>query len=178
MTAKVLEDDGGIREIIQNARLLPIRDEERVGYGQMAPLEVAQQLWGRPGWHESVGLVAPVRPKAKRRRQVVLNDVTDPDEDARTVYEDDAEHRVAQTIMPYMNSTIRAIIAAEHWVPAVAVDSVDELIAPAWSPLSIASGVEVYDDRTQALSRSSSFSVMLDEQATVVKTNGKRRAHI
>lgn len=48
--AKMLDDDGGIREIIQNAKLLPISDEEREGNGQVAFLEEAQQLWSRPGW--------------------------------------------------------------------------------------------------------------------------------
>ena len=48
--AKALEDDGGIRKIIQEADMLPISDNERVGSGQMAPLDVSQQLWTRPGW--------------------------------------------------------------------------------------------------------------------------------
>lgn len=48
--AKVLDDDGGIKEIIQQSRLLPISDEERTGYGQIALLGEMQQLWSRPGW--------------------------------------------------------------------------------------------------------------------------------
>lgn len=48
--AKALDDDGGIREIIQNAKLLPISDQERKGNGQVAFLQEAQQLWSRPGW--------------------------------------------------------------------------------------------------------------------------------
>lgn len=47
-----LEDDYGMREIIQGTRLLPVREEEKHGAGQMAPLEVPQRLWGRPGWRE------------------------------------------------------------------------------------------------------------------------------
>ncbi|EGP92164.1 SNF2 family DNA-dependent ATPase domain-containing protein [Zymoseptoria tritici IPO323] len=48
--AKTLEDDGGIREIIQNARCLPITREEVKSTCSMAALDVPQQLWGRPGW--------------------------------------------------------------------------------------------------------------------------------
>lgn len=43
--AKALEDDGGIREIIQNARPLTISTEEMHGRGQMAPLVEPQPLW-------------------------------------------------------------------------------------------------------------------------------------
>ena len=48
--AKVLEDDGGIKEIIQSARTLPITEAERIGHGQIAYLESPQQLWSRPDW--------------------------------------------------------------------------------------------------------------------------------
>lgn len=53
--ANHLEDDGGIREIIQSARIMPISDNERSSHGQMAPLDVPQQLWGRPGWSQFHG---------------------------------------------------------------------------------------------------------------------------
>ncbi|KAF1826262.1 uncharacterized protein K489DRAFT_110936 [Dissoconium aciculare CBS 342.82] len=46
--AKDLEDDGGIRVIIQDARVLPIAPQEHSGTGQMAPLDEPQQLWGLP----------------------------------------------------------------------------------------------------------------------------------
>lgn len=49
--AKVLEDDGGIREIIQSARIIPTATEQHVGRGQMAPIEEPQQLWARSGWN-------------------------------------------------------------------------------------------------------------------------------
>ncbi|KJY01979.1 snf2 family helicase like protein [Zymoseptoria brevis] len=55
--AKTLEDDGGIREIIQNARCLPITREEVESTCSMAALDVPQQLWGRPGW--STGSTVP-----------------------------------------------------------------------------------------------------------------------
>lgn len=48
--ANHLEDDGGIREIIQGAEIIPISIAEQSSYGQMAPLETPQQLWARPGW--------------------------------------------------------------------------------------------------------------------------------
>lgn len=47
--AKALEDDGGIREIIQSAKILPVAANET---DQMASLEEPQQLWCRPGWQE------------------------------------------------------------------------------------------------------------------------------
>ncbi|EMC95387.1 hypothetical protein BAUCODRAFT_25426 [Baudoinia panamericana UAMH 10762] len=65
--AKVLEDDGGIREIIQGARLLSVSDHERLSYGQMAPLEQPQQLWGREGWRESVAATPSGRKEKKRK---------------------------------------------------------------------------------------------------------------
>jgi hypothetical protein len=46
--AKVLEDDGGIRAIIQDAHVLPITPLEQYGSGRMAPLDEPQQLWGLP----------------------------------------------------------------------------------------------------------------------------------
>lgn len=53
LSANHLEDDVGIRQIIQSARVLPISDDERAGRGQMASLEVPQQLWGREGFEEA-----------------------------------------------------------------------------------------------------------------------------
>jgi hypothetical protein len=47
--AKELEDDAGITEIIQNARVLPILPEEEEGEGMFAKLETPQQVFGRPG---------------------------------------------------------------------------------------------------------------------------------
>lgn len=48
--AKMLDDDGGIKQIIQSARPLPIEEHERTGYGQVAFLDQPQQLWSRPDW--------------------------------------------------------------------------------------------------------------------------------
>ena len=45
-----LEDDDGMREIIQGARLMPVMNHESSGPGQMACLEIPQRLWARPGW--------------------------------------------------------------------------------------------------------------------------------
>nr|POE56182.1 putative atp-dependent helicase c17a2.12 [Quercus suber] len=48
--ASKLEDDGGIREIIQSAQLLPIDlDESRI-----ARVETPQRLWGRDGWRDFI----------------------------------------------------------------------------------------------------------------------------
>lgn len=50
-SAKALEDDGGIRDIIQSARVLTLSAAEREGFGQMAALTTqGEQLWGRDGW--------------------------------------------------------------------------------------------------------------------------------
>jgi hypothetical protein len=45
-----LEDDDGMREIIQGAGLMSVMEHESPGSGQMASLEVPQCLWARPGW--------------------------------------------------------------------------------------------------------------------------------
>jgi len=49
LAAKALEDDDGIRTILQEARIFQIGPEELVGHGCMAPLAVPQQIFGRPG---------------------------------------------------------------------------------------------------------------------------------
>ena len=47
--AKSLTDDWGMAQIIQNARCLPISEDEMTGLGQMAKLDIRQQIFGRPG---------------------------------------------------------------------------------------------------------------------------------
>lgn len=47
--AKQLEDDAGITEIIQNAKVLPIMPSEEESGGMFAKLETLQQVFGRPG---------------------------------------------------------------------------------------------------------------------------------
>jgi len=49
LAAKDLENDSTITKIIQEARVLPLQEQELSGYGQMAKLETPQQLFGRPG---------------------------------------------------------------------------------------------------------------------------------
>ncbi|KAK1821853.1 hypothetical protein LTR12_003729 [Friedmanniomyces endolithicus] len=93
MDAKVLEDDGGVREIIQSARMLPVFLEEQDGYGQMAALEEPQQLWGRDGWRETVVrstvMTDSVAKDNKRRRTIMFEDLTKADETARLVDDDE-----------------------------------------------------------------------------------------
>ena len=48
LAAKTLEEDEGIRGIIQNARVLPLSERGLVGEAAMAPLQIPQQLFGRP----------------------------------------------------------------------------------------------------------------------------------
>ncbi|KAK5136828.1 hypothetical protein LTR08_001750 [Meristemomyces frigidus] len=159
LTAKVLEDDGGIREIIQSARLLPVKDEEKSGYGQVALLGEAQQLWGRPGWHETVGYAAPARPSAKRQRQrpVMLNDVTNPEEDARVVY-DEEDARVVYDDNAAKRVGTRAVAFLDCTNPA-AGDS--------------ASGAMPM----QPPSRKATISFMLDETLPVGESNKEGKAH-
>lgn len=47
--SRSLTDDWGMTRIVQEARCLPIRDDEKVGMGQIAPLEIPEQIFGRPG---------------------------------------------------------------------------------------------------------------------------------
>lgn len=56
--AKELEDDAGIVDIIQNARILPIDPGEGEGVNKFAKLEVPQRVFGRPGrekYHHYLG---------------------------------------------------------------------------------------------------------------------------
>lgn len=48
--AKELDDDGGIREIIQSAQPIPISNYDAEGAGSIAFLHKQQQLFARPGW--------------------------------------------------------------------------------------------------------------------------------
>jgi len=106
LDAKVLEDDGGIREIIQSARFIPILDGEKAGYGQMASLEEPQQLWGRPGWRETVSHAPAARPSEERERSAMLNDITNPNEDARLIYEDDdAPKNAKRRVLAFVDCT-------------------------------------------------------------------------
>jgi hypothetical protein len=50
--AKELEDDAGITEIIQNAKILPVEDEEAEALSSFALLNTPQQVFGRPNRHK------------------------------------------------------------------------------------------------------------------------------
>jgi hypothetical protein len=50
--AKELEDDAGIVEIIQNAQVLPVDDDESEGSASFALLKMPQQVFGRPNRHK------------------------------------------------------------------------------------------------------------------------------
>lgn len=69
-SAKALEDDGGIREIIQSAKVLPVLEREKNARGQMAPLEESQQLWARPGWKSFTGVKAARSDAGSKKRKV------------------------------------------------------------------------------------------------------------
>ncbi|KAI5370373.1 Putative helicase, P-loop containing nucleoside triphosphate hydrolase [Septoria linicola] len=86
LDAKVLEDDGGIRAIIQGARLLALSEEEmQPGLGQMARLEKTEPLWCRPGWQTFGTTERPVR----QRKEMTLVDVTNPGEPERMIVDED-----------------------------------------------------------------------------------------
>jgi hypothetical protein len=52
LEAKELEDDAGIIEIIQNAQVLPVEDDEGEGLSSFALLNTPQQVFGRPNRHK------------------------------------------------------------------------------------------------------------------------------
>ncbi|KAK0781453.1 hypothetical protein LTR02_003046 [Friedmanniomyces endolithicus] len=110
MDAKVLEDDGGVREIIQSARMLPVFLEEQDGYRQMAALEEPQQLWGRDGWRETVVrstvMTNAVVKDNKRRRTIMFEDITKADETARIVDDDeDAKPNAKRRVLKFVDCT-------------------------------------------------------------------------
>jgi hypothetical protein len=85
--AKALEDDGGIRAIIQNARLLALSDAERQpGVGQMAPLGKEEALWCRPGFEDVH--VQQIRADVSSQQRRLIN-VTDPDEPDRMMLDEE-----------------------------------------------------------------------------------------
>jgi hypothetical protein len=61
-----LEDDTGIREIIQSARPIPISDQELLDH--MAPIETPQQLWGREGYTQFMGNWTSTQSRSKKRK--------------------------------------------------------------------------------------------------------------
>ncbi|TKA70131.1 hypothetical protein B0A55_08225 [Friedmanniomyces simplex] len=117
MDAKALEDDGGVREIIQSARMLPVfkGEGEREGYEQMARLEEPQQLWGREGWRETVVgravVASPAGGERKRRRTVTFEDITKADENARVV-DDDEETRpgVKRRVLSFVDCSNPSVV--------------------------------------------------------------------
>lgn len=50
--AKELEDDAGIVEIIQNAQILPVDEDEGEGLSSFALLQTPQKVFGRPNRHK------------------------------------------------------------------------------------------------------------------------------
>lgn len=122
LDAKVLEDDGGIRKIIQSARILPVADDQTQGYGQVARLEQPQQLWYRPGWSDAVGGEAARNARARRRR-VTIHDVTDLTDSGRLVDVED-EPAACSTRVKRRRVTVRDI--TEHTDPGKLVDADDE----------------------------------------------------
>ena len=65
LNASHLEDDGGIKHIIQSATPLPVESFE-LGEPQMAALDVPQRVWCREGWREYK--LATQRGQGKKRK--------------------------------------------------------------------------------------------------------------
>lgn len=73
LNASHLEDDGGIKQIIQSAAPLPIH-ETSLGRPQMAPLDVPQQVWCRKGWRQ-YQIATAAKSSGKKRK--TASDVDD-----------------------------------------------------------------------------------------------------
>ncbi|XP_014552601.1 hypothetical protein COCVIDRAFT_41240 [Bipolaris victoriae FI3] len=70
--AKELEDDAGIVEIIQNAQILPVEEDEGEGLSSFALLQTPQKVFGRPNRHKyhrfgSTGSKSVEKPSKKAR---------------------------------------------------------------------------------------------------------------
>ncbi|OQO08432.1 hypothetical protein B0A48_06302 [Cryoendolithus antarcticus] len=76
--ASFLDDDDGMRGIIQGAQIIPITTDEMTGAGQIAPLAIPQQLWGRSGWQQSFSATDSVRPGKKRGTAASSNSTATP----------------------------------------------------------------------------------------------------
>lgn len=82
--AKMLDDDGGIKEIIQSAMPLPIADDEWSEHGQVALLAKPEQLWARTGWTSwKNGSVAPAECRKKRAGDDVGEEPSGPRKEAK-----------------------------------------------------------------------------------------------
>jgi superfamily II DNA or RNA helicase len=66
-----LEDDVGIRDIIQGAQVIPCSEREGTGYDQMAPLTEPQRVWCRDGFREFLKgqSVVPPEPDSTKKRK-------------------------------------------------------------------------------------------------------------
>ncbi|KAF2689065.1 hypothetical protein K458DRAFT_413377 [Lentithecium fluviatile CBS 122367] len=74
LEAKELEDDAGIIDIIQNARVLPIEPGEDEGAAKFAPLEVPQRVFGRPDRHRYHRFgVVEVKEKARKKAKTATS---------------------------------------------------------------------------------------------------------
>ncbi|KAK6439462.1 hypothetical protein LTR95_004332 [Oleoguttula sp. CCFEE 5521] len=68
--ASYLEDDDGIRGIIQSAQIIAVTTDEMSGAGQIAPLAEPQQLWGRSGWQQSLDITGSASSNRKKGKAV------------------------------------------------------------------------------------------------------------
>ena len=88
--ASHLEDDIGMREIIQGARVLQISADESTSCGQMAPLEEPQQLWCREGY-ETFSQMPASHPAPEKKRK--WDDVKSEDDTAENPLRSDPKAR-------------------------------------------------------------------------------------
>ncbi|OQO12999.1 hypothetical protein B0A48_02463 [Cryoendolithus antarcticus] len=78
--ASYLEDDDGIRGIIQSAQIIAVTTDEMSGAGQIAPLAEPQQLWGRSGWQKSLDVAGSASSNRKKGKAVPVKVTVTPEE--------------------------------------------------------------------------------------------------
>lgn len=66
MDAKLLEDDHGMKSILQSASPVAYCKAEQIAVDQMAPFAQPQQLWGRAGWQDALDAAEQLRQKKSR----------------------------------------------------------------------------------------------------------------
>lgn len=121
--AKALEDDGGIREIIQSAKVLPVLEHEKTGHGQMALLEEPQQLWSRPGWR-AFTKVRVARPDAESKKRKAPTEESD---ESPAVRADSSSVKAVRRKLDFVDCTDSAAAQQNN-----GEDSDDEPISRRW----------------------------------------------
>ncbi|KAJ9621890.1 hypothetical protein H2203_006770 [Taxawa tesnikishii (nom. ined.)] len=167
--AKMLEDDGGIKDIIQCAKTMTIDEWETSGYGQLAVLEEPQQLWSRSEWPEWIGvkretMLQQTLENIKKRRLRYI-DTTDHNDTGKIADPNDEPPQSAEAQPPSkrVKRTKRPRIVlndvTNHNGLGVVIDAHEDVLDPAlFSP----------EDASQA---SASQSTLLNGNASTSRTS-------